>query len=69
MRAGGKGATPGNLSLLFLILKAVTLVLFRSQDFDLPFDKSRLKEQFSLKLYRQLHVVSQGSYGGKLEKH
>ncbi len=32
MRAGGKGVSPGNLSLLFLIVKAVALVLFRFQD-------------------------------------
>ncbi len=37
MRAGGKGALPGKLSLLFLIVKAVALVLFRSQDVAPPF--------------------------------
>ncbi len=58
MRAGGKGASPVNLSLLFLIVKVMALVLFRSQDVALPFDKPRLIEKLSLKLYRQLHVVS-----------
>ncbi len=45
MRAGGKGTSPGDLSLLFLIVKSVTLVLFRSQDVALPFDKLRLIEK------------------------
>ncbi len=59
MRAGGKDASPGNLSLLFLIVKAVALVLLRSQDITLPFDKPRLIEKLPLQLYRQLHVVNQ----------
>ena len=42
MRAGGKGASPGNFSLLFLIVKAVALVLFKSQDVPPTFDKPRL---------------------------
>ena len=56
MRAGGKGTSPGKLSLLFLIVKAVALVIFRSQDVAPPFDKLSLIEKLSLKLYRQLHV-------------
>ncbi len=59
MRAGGKGALPGNLSLLFIIVKAVALVLFRSQDIPPTFDKPRLIDKLSLKLYTQLHVESQ----------
>ncbi len=59
MRAGGKGASHGNLSLLFLIIKAVARVIFRSQDVAPPFDKLRLIEKLSLKLYWQLHVLSQ----------
>ncbi len=59
MSAGGKGVSPGDLSLLFLIVKAVPLVLFTSQDVALPFDKTKLIEKLSLELYRQLHVVSQ----------
>ena len=59
MRAGGKGASPGNLSLLFPIVKVVALVLFRSQDVPVTFDKPGLMEKLSLELYRQLHVVSQ----------
>ena len=45
MRAGGKGASPGNHSLVFLFVTAVALVLFRSQDVALPFDKSKLIEK------------------------
>ena len=48
MRFGGKGASTGDLSLLFHIVKLVELVLFRSQD----------AAQFSLQRYRQLHVLS-----------
>ena len=59
MRAGGKGASPGNPSLLFLIVKAVALVVFRSQDVATPFDKPALIVKLSLKLYWQLHVLSQ----------
>ena len=59
MRAGGRGASPGNLSLLFLIVTVVALVLFRSQDVAPPFDKPRLIEKLSLKLYLRLHVLSQ----------
>ncbi len=59
MTTGGKDASPGNLSLLFLSVKAVALVLFRSQDVSPSFDKPRLIEQLPLKLYRQLHVVRQ----------
>ena len=44
-RAGGKVASPGNLSLVFLIVTAVALVLFRSQDVALFFDKPRLIEK------------------------
>ncbi len=44
MRAGAKGASPGNLSLLILIIKAVALMLFRSRYVALPFDKPRLIE-------------------------
>ena len=54
-----QGASPGNPTLLFLIVKAVALVLSRSQDVPLTFDKPRLIEKMLLKLYRQLHVVSQ----------
>ena len=42
MRAGGKGASPGNLYLVFLIVTAVALVLFKGQDVAPPFDKPRL---------------------------
>ena len=59
MRAGGKVASPGNLSLLFPIVKVVALVFFRSQDVAPPFDKPRLIGKLSLKLYWELHVVSQ----------
>ena len=59
MRAGGRDGSPGKLSMLFLIVQAVALVLFRSQYVTLPFDKPRLIQKISLKLYRQLHVVSQ----------
>ncbi len=37
MRSGGKGASPGDLSLLFHIVKVAALVLFRSQDVAPPF--------------------------------
>ena len=59
MRAGGKGESPGNLSMLFLIVRAAALVVFRSQDVPLTFHKPRLIEKLLLKLYRQLHVMSQ----------
>ncbi len=62
MGASSKGASPGNLSLLFLIVKAVALVLFRSQDVELSFDKPRLIEKLSLKLYRQLCSESKLQY-------
>ncbi len=58
MRSGGKGASPGDLALLFPIVKVVALVLFRSQDVAPPFDKPRLIGKLSLQLYRQLHVLS-----------
>ncbi len=67
MRAGGKGASPGNRPLLFLIVKAVALVLFRSQDVPLTFDKPRLIEKLSFKLYRQMHVVSRDCIDTHLE--
>ena len=54
MRSGGKGASPGDLSLLFHIEKVVALVLFGSQDVAPPFDKPKL----SLQRYMQLHVLS-----------
>ena len=38
MRADGKGASPGNLSLSFPIVKVVALV-YKSQGVALPFDK------------------------------
>ena len=59
MTAVGKDASPGKLSLLFLIVKAGALVLFNSQDVPPTFDTSRLIETLSVKLYRRLHVVSQ----------
>ena len=59
MTAVGKDASPGNLSLLFLIVKAGALVLFNCQDVPPTFDTPRLIEKLSVKLYRQLHVVSQ----------
>ena len=59
MRAGGKVASTGNLSLLFPIVHVVARVLLRSQDVALLFDKPRLIEKLSLKLYRQLHVAGQ----------
>ncbi len=58
MRSGGKGASPGDLSLLFHIVKVVALVLFRSQDVATPFNKPRLIGKLSLQQYRQLHVLS-----------
>ena len=58
MRSGGKGASPGDLSLSFHIVKAVALVLFRSQDVAPPFHKPRLIEKLSLQLYRQMHILS-----------
>ncbi len=58
MRSGGKGASPGDLSLLFHIGKGVALVLFRSQDVVPPFDKPRLIGKLQLQLYRQMHVLS-----------
>ena len=57
MRVGGKGASPGNLSLLFLIVKAVNWCFLEARM--LPFDKPRLIEKSPLNLYRQLHVVIQ----------
>ncbi len=73
MRVGGKGVPPGNLSLLFFIVKAVALVLFGSQDVALPFYKARLIDKLSLKLYWQLHVLSQDwklfSQNGGAEKY
>ena len=54
MRSGGKGASPGDLSLLFHIVKVVALVLFRSQNVDKP----KLIEKLLLQLYRQMHVLS-----------
>ena len=59
MRAGGRGASAGNVSLSFLIVKTVALVLSRSQDVAPHFDMPRLIEKLSLKLYRQLHVMIQ----------
>ncbi len=59
MRAGGNGASPGNLTLSFSIVKLVALVLFRGQDIAMPFDKPRVIEKLSLKLYGWLHGVSQ----------
>ena len=57
MASGGKGASPGHLSLLFHIVKAVALVLFRSQDVALPFDKPRLLGKLSLQQDGQMHVL------------
>ncbi len=59
MSTDGKCASPGGLSLLFSIVKVVAMVLFRSQDFALPFDKLRLIEKLFVQLYGQLHVVNQ----------
>ena len=42
MRSGGNGASPGDLSLLLLIVKEVALVLFSSQDILLPLDRPGL---------------------------
>ena len=42
MRPGGKGASPGNLSLLLLIVKVVALVLFSVQDIAVQLDRTRL---------------------------
>ncbi len=58
MRSGGKDASPGDLSLLFHIVKVVALVLFRSQDVALPFSKPRLIGKLSLQLCRQMHELS-----------
>ena len=58
MISGGKGASPGDLSLLFHIVKVVALVLFRSQDVAPPFYKPRLIGKLSLQLYRQVPVLS-----------
>ncbi len=58
MRSGGKGASPGDISLLFHIVKVVALVLFRSQDVAPPFGKPRLIEKLPLQLYKQMHVLS-----------
>ena len=58
MRSGGKGASPGHLSLLFHIVKVVALVLFRIQDVAPPFDKPRLVGKLSLQLNRGMHVLS-----------
>ena len=49
MRSGGKGASPGDLSLLFHIVKAVALVIFRSQDIALPFFEPILIGKLSLR--------------------
>ena len=57
MRSGGKGASPGELSLPFHIVKVVALVVFTSQGVASPFDKSRLIGKLSLRLYRQMHVL------------
>ena len=62
MRSGGKGASPGYLSLLFHIVKVVALVLFRSQAVALPFDKPRLLGKLSLQFYRRMHVLSLNCY-------
>ena len=58
MRSGGKCASPGDIFLLFHIVKVVALVLFRSQDVAPPFNKPRLIGKLSLQRYRQLHVLS-----------
>ncbi len=58
MRSGGKGASSGDLSLLFHIVKAVALVHFRSQDVATSFHKPRSIGKLSLQLYRQMHVLS-----------
>ena len=58
MRFGGKGGSPGDLSLLFHIVKVVALVLFRSQDVAPPINKLRLIGKLSLQRYVQLHVLS-----------
>ena len=58
MRSGGKGASPGDLSLLFHIVKVGALVVFRKQDVAPPFNKPRLIGKLSLQRYRQLHVLS-----------
>ena len=48
MSPGGKGALPGNFSLLFLIVKAVALVLFSVQDNAMWLDRTRLIDKVSL---------------------
>ena len=58
MRSGGKGASPGDLSLLFHIVKVVALVHFRSLDVAPPFNKPKLIGKLSLHGYRQLYVLS-----------
>ena len=61
MRSGGKGASPGDLSVLFHIVKVVALVLFRRQDVAPPFDKPILIEKLhhcSYTVYRQMYVLS-----------
>ncbi len=50
-----RGGDRGNLFRLFLIVKVVALVIFRSQDVAVPFNKPTL----SLKLYWQLYILSQ----------
>ncbi len=59
MRSGGRGLSPGDLSLLFHILKVVAVVLSRSQDAT-PFNEPRLIGKSSLQRYRQLHVLNLG---------
>ena len=58
MRSGGKDATPGDLFMLFHIVKMVALVLFRKQDVAPPFHKPGLIGKLSFQLYRQMHVLS-----------
>ncbi len=48
MRSGGKDASPGDLSLLFHIVKVVALVLFRSQDVAPPVNKPRVIGKLSI---------------------
>ena len=58
MRSGGSGASPGNLSLLLLIVKAVALVLLSNQDIVALLDRPRLIGKLSLYRYRWLLVIS-----------
>ncbi len=58
MTSGGKGASSGDFSLLFHIVKVVALVLFRSQDVAPPFNRPRMIGKLSLQRYRQLHLLS-----------